>query len=237
MLPTKNVMPAVGKPLVGSHGKSAHKLKGAPANAGLVRVAVRVTLLPCRTAPDTGCKVALVEACVMVNFAAAELLALKLLSARYCATRECWPALNPKYPFGVMVLPSLFRFKTPTELPLSINSTLPVGMPWLDLDEASARMRTRLPKGPPVNGTRFPPSTVNRLSVVLLSSGEIVTLMGLDAGLAPKTASPPYWAVRVYVPPGKSLTAAEAEPLLRVRNPACAGGKASMKPGALIRLV
>jgi hypothetical protein len=54
--------------------------------------------------------------------------------------------------------------------------------------------------------------------VVVLFSGVMVTLTGLEGGLGANVASPLYRAVRLYDPPGKLFTWDEAEPLVSVKK-------------------
>src|SRR5437764_782321 len=71
-----------------------------------------------------------------------------------------------------------------------------------------------------VNGFAFPlASKVKAEAVVTLFSGAMFAVTGLDGGLGANVLSPPYFAVRVYVPPGRLFTGEEADPFARVRNP------------------
>lgn len=70
------------------------------------------------------------------------LLELKLGSPAYKAEIVCVPVSNETTPFGVAVLPSLFKAKLPPPgigPKLSLNVTFPVGTPCPDWPATSAR--------------------------------------------------------------------------------------------------
>jgi hypothetical protein len=74
------------------------------------------------------------------------LLALKLGSPLYAAEMECVPVSNVRIPLGVAVFPWLFRgseygnWPAPGMAPnVSVNVTVPFGVPWPDCPATSAR--------------------------------------------------------------------------------------------------
>src|SRR5947199_10402267 len=99
------------------------------------------------------------------------------------------------------------------KLLLSMCETVPVAIPCPEFPFTSARTYTNPPNGPLVNGIAFPlASKVKAEAVVTLFSGAMFAVTGLDGGLGANVLSPPYFAVRVYVPPGRLFTGEEADP-------------------------